>query len=333
MSTSVVQESKKTSGLTLSRMFKLGSIFMLDTHIWTGTVKMSAGDLGIQDTQDVKDALNLGTERLVPKELLAPLNNLRTQGNNVIREYSAEFNFLPGSRFVPSVLADPLEQVLKGLKKQFDDFVEVNWTEDNYNNKIKEQLEVTRKALLEATIGKPNSKEIVDVALARIRTKYPSLVTLKKRFRFDWARRSVNLPKDKAIDDMDLAEQEAQVVEDSMSGIIKDYAAKVNEIVERVKAMSSGDKKPTAATIKSIQKLKGQISQLTYMGCQDLLGVLDKLETFITNITTLQEVDKELAATQLKDGINGISEDLEKATTASIAASIEYLEKEIDLAI
>lgn len=307
--------------LSLSSLFRSGSIIVLDISVWSGTTKLNSADLGVPDTPEVRESLNFGTERLVPRDLLAPLVNRRTMAHNLINDYSAKFDFLPGSKFVPKSLADGLEGALKLLQGEFNNHVSTVVV-PKYEEEAAKQLKKTEEALLKATEGKLNQRNIVDVALARIRTKLPAEKELAQKFKFAWARRSVNLPKDKAIDAAEAAELEAEVVKNSVADIVKDYASRVMELANNIKEMIGKGSKPTAATLKSIRTLRDKVAKLDMFGGQSLAGILNNLESLIETNIELGKVDAAQATTQLTSGITAVSLELDAATQIAIEEAI-----------
>lgn len=314
--------------LSIGALFRNGSVIILEARIWSGTTKLAPADLGVPDTQEVRDSLNFGTERLVPKELLSPLLNIRTTAHALINSYSADFPFLPGQKFTPKQLVDGLETALKALQEEFynhKDGVVI----PKFQEEAEKQLLKTEEALKKATEGKPNSIEIVQTALARIRTKLPDEKMLANKFHFGWAARSVDFRKDKSLDAaleaMDAAQQETETVKENIAAIVHDYSGRVKDLIDNVQGMSAKGSKPTAATIKSIKNLREKIVGLNMFGGQNLLAVLDNLLGLVDTNIELAKLEQDKATIELNVGVEALSKTLDEATIKAIDEAVDLL--------
>ena len=289
--------------LKLSDLFNKGSLIFLKVSMWSGTTKISASDLGINETENIRNALTLGSEKLIPKELLQTLTNIRTTAHQYIDQHSVKFDFY--GKFVPTTQKESLTILLDALKSQF--YPAVDLLIANYENIMTKQLDVLNVALMEATKHLPNQQVVVENAINRIRGKYPNSKVLKDKFAFSYKFRGITMPTDgKQLSSIEKAEKESEFVDETCTNIVKEYAVKVEEKLQYYRNILLSGGKLTKAAINSVDTLRDELEKLKFFGCMHLVKSLDsllELLKFHMNFT-----DKENNNENLDKTVNGILE-------------------------
>lgn len=322
-----VGPTKHHKNLKFATFFSNGSVPFLEIPIWSATTKIQCADLGIAPSKDINDALNWGSEKLLNKELLAPLNNIRSSAQNLIRSNSETIDSIaPGLRFVPKTKIKEVSEVLKEYQDAFYKHVE-EVILPNYEIKSIEQLEVIGRALRKATEGKPDQDKIVITALERIKNKYPSKDALKTKFRFLWKFRGITNDKtDDAVTVIDAALKESEATEAAIKEIVEGFGDRVKKKAAHIKEIIDEGGRPTEATITSLTKLRADVSSIEYMGGGGLCGVIDKLIILVNAYIKSEKDQKTAQESVLKEGANNLVNEVDQEIDKSVMNALDYFD-------
>lgn len=297
--------------LTWKDLFDCGTIVHLTVGIWSGMVKVSPNDLGIPDTQEVRDVLTLGHERLVPKESLDRMRTISGEARKGVDNSSISFPLIIGGRFVPKNKRTVLEETLSYHRTLFEaaklEFVA------NYNNYKETMKPKIRKALMDAT----SDSELVERALERISTKYPSSNKIVNKFKFEWKSFTISEPIDDAVaSSVNSIETD---VKDAINTMMKTLREEILEKVEHIKKMLTSGAKFTAKTLRASRDLFKKVRELNVFEDAKLMDTIAKFEKILIGI----EPDKDTSDTMIS--LNELEEELKDSLENAVALASEKL--------
>jgi len=252
--------------LKWSDLFTQGTLINFSEHMWRARLQLKAGDLGIQESDEVKKALSFGTQRLAPKEAFEVLNRISTAWKSDINFHSLNFPLLEGVRFVPDnqvqILSGKLEIHQKAFQKEVRAFV------NRYDEIKKKQLPILEQALKDAC----KTPEAAYAAYMRVESEYPSADAVSQKFGLEWGFFSVELPtsKEAAMAAKDAAPQIKSVVESMVSQLRSDLKSKVESLIQ-IAGRIDTDKKD-GFTDRSIG------AAMTVLDRVDALNILDDVD-------------------------------------------------------
>lgn len=286
-------------------LFDAGTLIDLTCGLWSGMVRVKPEDLGIPDTEEVREVLTLGHERLVPKEALDRLRQIANEARGEVERASIYFPLVPGARFVPKEKRAALEGVLDYHQTIFEgakvDFT-VNYT------KYKEEMEPKiRKALMDAT---GNDEQVVERGLKRILAKYPSEGEVGSKFYFGWKSFAVTAPIDGSIPE-ELKGVENDVSE-AIKGMMKSLREEVIEKIGHILEMLKRGAKFTAKTLRSSRDLFSKVKSLNIFGDTELVDAMNKFEKILLTIDPGAEDDNSAVS------LSGLKKELEENLEAAV---------------
>jgi hypothetical protein len=181
--------------MDLSKLFRDGILVDVFIGFWSGQKALTPDDLGL-DPATVSDAFVLGRKYLVDESLIAAFRHLDSHTRAIIN--AAGFTFPIGrARFVPKVKLEKVIGELDAVKAEFmalrDKLCE------NYAQYRTDMLPVYTEAAKIAFLNQEESAtefsiddreakqaEYIKTFLARVETFYPSVVSLRSRFKLEW---------------------------------------------------------------------------------------------------------------------------------------------------
>src|SRR4051812_1170605 len=100
-------------------LFFTGSVVDLAVSVWGARIQIKASDLGIEDSEEVRKALSLGSHRLVPPESLTAISAAAGKAQRAVDHHSLNFALIRGARYVPDTALPPLLEKLRVAREEF----------------------------------------------------------------------------------------------------------------------------------------------------------------------------------------------------------------------
>lgn len=303
----------QSNGLSWNSLFLTGSVVDIDAGRWYARTKIKPEDLGIVDSPEVAKALSLGSHRLAPPEAFEEIQGIVSRAKRALEFHSLKFAMIAGARYVPSDQMEPLMMKLREAKRQYKDALERFVA--NYDSVIAAMLPTIKQALTDAAKG---DMAVVDQALARIQSEYPSSDQIRAKFYFKWSIYAVQSAKGAAA--AEAAEEEAESIKGVVKGMVEqlrtDLAEKVSGVMEVIKKGGKLKKNSLAAA-------------LTCLDRTDSLNVLGDLE--LTRQTraireALMNLDPETdAPAGTVDQLGNLKSELEQGAAEAVAQAEQAL--------
>jgi hypothetical protein len=181
--------------MDLSKLFRDGILVDVFIGFWSGQKALTSDDLGL-DPSTVSDAFVLGRKYLVDESLIAAFRHLDSRTRAIIN--AAGFTFPIGrARFVPRAKLEKVIGELDAVKAEFMDLRDKLC--ENYAQYRTDMLPVYTEAAKVAFLNQEASTtefsiedreakqaEYVKSFLARVETFYPSVASLRSRFKLEW---------------------------------------------------------------------------------------------------------------------------------------------------
>jgi hypothetical protein len=256
-----------------SDLFQSGSVVDLNVGYWRARVKITPEDLGIPNTDNVRAALNLGSHRLAPAEAFDGLHWAAGLATTAINKYTIPFALIRGARFVPNaslaLLRGELEAARAAFGKAADAFVE------KYDDTRTSMEPVLREALQAAA----HSPEAAEVALMRLRSKYPTAQDVRRSFKLRWDVYVLASPTAKE------AREEARAATEQVRSVVREMVESLrNEVRDKVanlvRIVSKGGRlgdASIAAANRVIERVREMNRTVGDPGLRESLTVLAKL--------------------------------------------------------
>jgi hypothetical protein len=301
------------NGNLINNLFATGAVVKVKVSAWSATKKLNPIELGLPENSINKDIINLGSKRLIPKEEMSKLYNIRAKANQKISTVSFDFDF--GGNFVPNKKLDELKKELESLKKEFQDTV------DDIGNRypqMKQEIMEQWKAEAISIASRHKDPSMVDEIMLRVDSAFPDWEVVKEKFGFSFHEyRNIN----------DIAKQ---FVEGSTQGIL----VKLGEFAEKLKNRILN----SSLTERNLKPVREYLAAL-----QDGLMVFenDKLNNVIAELDgwVMDGVSHEIGQSKdiadlmsksLDKIINAAENEVEDISRASVEAMTSY-KREIEL--
>jgi len=157
-----------------SSIFMDGVLFDLDSFWWKGFVQLKAEDIEIIKSE-VPDVVQLGRVRLLKHEAFKDFQLIESKARLAVEKFSYPF-MISTVRFVPYTVLKDLMDVLEGLKKAFQVYLEnfIFRYEENRGNFL---------------IQYPRLQQ-------HIQDRYPYVSSLRSKFYFGWAFFEMAMPQE-----------------------------------------------------------------------------------------------------------------------------------------
>ncbi len=284
-------------------LFFNGSIIDLDIKVWSARLSVRPSDLGIEDTNEVREALGLGIVRLAPKKAFDRILTIRRAALKDVENHSFNFPFIRGARYVPEKKIEPLLEKLRIRRAEFT--AEVDGFSDRYNFIRAEMLPVIRKALTDAACDN------LDESLSRIDAEYPEDV--KSRFFFGWTSYAISGAKSKAAQDAvtQETEQVKGVVREIVAQLRTEFTDKVSSVT---KIIARGGKIPTNS-LASCREVLARVKEMNVFGDTELTNQVRAFE----RVLSISEVEARPDNEALKMDLDAIAANVQESLDEAVA--------------
>ena len=284
-------------------LFFNGSIVDLDIKVWSARLSVRPSDLGIEDTNEVREALGLGIVRLAPKKAFERILAIRRAALKDVENHSFNFPFIRGARYVPEKKIEPLLEKLRARRDEFG--TAVFEFAASYDAVRAEMYPVIRKALLDAACDN------IDESLSRIDAEYPEDVN--SRFYFGWTSYAISGAKSKAA--QDAVTQETEQVKGVVREIVSQLRAEFSDKVSSVaKIIARGGKIPTNS-IASCREVLARVKEMNVFGDTELTNQVRAFE----RILAVSEVEARPDNEALSKDLDAIAENVQKSLDEAVA--------------
>ena len=293
-----------SQALTWADLFANGSLIDLDVRMWDGLLRLKPSDLGIDaSNESVQQALTFGHERLVAKSALEAIRESAYQARKAVENNTIGFDLIPGSRFIPKGNRDGLQYELDELAQEFR--AGVNKFLQDYGQHRSQQQQVIREALMVAT----GDAAVVERAVSRIISEYPSEGDLSEKFSIGWHFFSIASPQDGTRGN------EGSALRKSIEEMIDSLRSKLVERVQGILELVNRGGKITQKTFNSASALCERLQKLNVFGDPGLSIVIGQVRNALE-----AAANSETAAESLKDGLGSVEDELARSREQAIEA-------------
>jgi hypothetical protein len=298
--------------LQWSDLFTKGSIVDLDVRKWLAREKLSAVDLGIENTDDVKKAFSLGTHRLAPQEAFDGITRAVHMAQIAMAKYTMPFALIRGARFAAN---DRLPLLFNDLRIAKDAFIDaVNVFCSNY-----EIIKATMLPVLEAALkDAARTPEAAYIALMRLQSEYPTRDEVASKFELSWsvytlASATASEAKEAVVDDCNKIKSVVRGMLESLRGEVSD---KVINLINLASKGGKINKKSVNAAKEALDRAEDMNRMINDNVLRDQIGTLRALLDNTTSENNVASVIKSL-------------ETVKEALAIDVSAAIENAEKQL----
>lgn len=300
--------TQNAPALSWNALFLSGSVVSLSMSLWRARAKILPGDLGIEDTAEVKAALSLGCHRLAPASAFDEILRVAREAQKAVDQLSMNFGLIKGARFIPEKNLGTLLERLRALKIEFE--AGVSAFVEGYDPMREAQLPVIKAALEDAT-----TPPIAQAAYDRLVAEYPTASQVLTKFSFGWSTYSITSPK--TAEAGKFAAQETEEVKSIVADMVKQLREETGETLKGIISLATKGGKLNKRTIEAAQETITRIRGLNILGDRALSEQLDALEKALTHVDRAK----------VGDGfISGLSQ-IQNTLETSIADAVANAEK------
>lgn len=299
-------------------LFTQGTLIDFSVHLWRARIRLTAEDLGIDDTEDVKKAFSFGCHRLAPAKAFESINSCVNSWTTAIEEHSFAFPLLRGVRYVPDGQVRELQRKLDLYLREFNicvgEFIE------DYDRMMHEMLPTLEQALHDAA----KSTEAANSAYSRVIQEYPSAAKVALKFGLEWNFFSISLPssKDAAVTAKSAIPQVQKVVASMIEQLRTELSDKVANLISLAQKTQSGSARHKngfgKASKESAFSVLEKVDRLNVLGDSVLKEQTEMLRSMLTADnadinTTVRALDR--IKSNLESDIEEAAEVAEKRLT------------------
>ena len=226
--------------ITWNDIFTQGTLIDFSVHMWRARIQLTAKDLGIDQTDEVTQALSFGCHRLAPAKAFKEVNKQQRLWLSAIEEHSLNFPLLKGVRYVPDDQVVQLQEKLERYQRYFNQAVQ-DFIYD-YKNIQEEMIPILKSALREAAKDELSAEN----AIARVISEYPSPMKIQEKFGLEWNFFTISLPTSKEA--VDTAKSAVPQIQKVMESMIVELRKELSEKVEALLSITSRVKEGKART-------------------------------------------------------------------------------------
>lgn len=281
--------------LSWNDLFTQGTLINFSTHLWRARMRLTAKDLGIDETEDVQKAFSFGCHRLAPTKAFENINTAVNRWLQDIMEHSFSFPLLKGVRYVPDSQVAELKRKLELHHREFKIHVEEFLAQ--YEDMMHEMLPTIKHALNDAC----KTPEAAEHAFSRVVAEYPSANKIASKFGLEWDFFTISLPISKEA--AQSAKSAVPQVQGLISGMIEELRGELADKVQTLLDLAIKAKQGTG-------RYKYDLGSRSKKSAQEVLDKVDRLNIF--GDTVLKEQTDILRSLLDNTDIHTISTDLKK---------------------
>jgi len=270
-------------------------------------------DLGIKQSDDVREAFSFGCTRLAQKKAFDPIYEIERQAKAELHNNSIDFPVIKGARYVPEAKVKGVLENLGDLQIEFNDrvseFVEAH---DEYKSRM---LPIIEKALNEAA----KTPEDAATAYKRVLACYPGTGEVKYKFDLSWSVFSISASNTESAE---LSERETAEVSQVIRDMIVELRDKLSSRMTKILSLVVDGGKLNKRTIDSTFTLISRLKDLNITDDRVLAVQLSKLERF------LKGVNKDVIDNNFLTGLADVKKGLETSIDDAVKEAIDNLTKQ-----
>jgi len=287
----------------VEQLFRDGLLVDLNIGAWTGLVKNTKEDLGIDAGAELPEyVVGLGMKRLCPDTLASSWMLHVSRARGILYSYSFTRFPLSGGAFVPAKALPVIIEKLEAQKAEFD----TAWKTMIANfDTMRDTFIKNAPADLQATL----------------RQVYPSKAVVEARFYFTYSAYTVSLPKKIAGLKVE-AEQEAmnrfrdeldKRVEGFLGESVKTLRTKAADICSTVIDNVRSGKTVSQTNISSLSEFIDRFRSLNFVGDKDIESRLTKLQHDILDGIDLENLKAKGGDKGLREALAAACDDIKQA--------------------
>jgi hypothetical protein len=287
----------------VEQLFQDGLLVDLNIGAWTGLVKNTKEDLGIEAGAELPEyVVGLGMKRLCPDDLASSWMTHVSRARSILYSYSFTRFPLSGGAFVPAKALPVIIEKLEAQKAEFD----AAW-----------QGMVADFDTMRDTFIANAKSEHRDV----LRQIYPSKAEVERRFYFTYSAYTVSLPK-KIAGLKAQAEQEAMDrfrseldarVEGFLGESVRTLREKAADICATVIDSVKSGKTISKASINSLSEFIDRFRSLNFVGDKEIESRLTKLQHDILDGIDLDNLKAKGGDKGLREALAAACDDIKQA--------------------
>lgn len=294
--------------LKFNDLFLAGSVVSVNVGYWRAKLSIRAEDLGVEETPEVRSALNLGFHRLLPTEEFEKIRACERAARNAIRYHGIDFPMVEGAYFVPD---QAMPDLLEKLEKAKTDFFQArDEILAGYDGKRSTMIPTIRKALTDA--ARTTDPEILNAAHSRVVSAYPTARAVSDKFYFGWHVYSIGGARSEAVSNA--AEREAADVQRVVTEMIQRLRNEIIEKIDEVTQLATSSGKLRQSSVDAVHAVLDRIDKVNFYGDQTLTTATNALRRIVTADNML--LSNELIAVR-------------RTLTADVAAAVIEAEKNL----
>lgn len=292
------------SNLNWNALFANGSIIDLETKKWGANTKLKPSDLGVDDTEAVKQALSLGRVRLMPANSFRAVNQAIRDAKNAIEDASINFGMIRGARYIPDKNMETLRPKLIAAKNDF--FEAIDQFCNTYQAQREKQLPIIRQALESSGA----SKDTISNAFKRVNAAYPTVTEVRAKFLLTWDVYTIQGAKSRAA--LAAVTEETGRIQSVVSGMVNELRTEVQKTVAQLLKAAAKGGKLRKNTLESSYKMIERLETLNVLGDTVLAQQLQGLKA------TFAQMDKNQMDDIFIAGLEEVKTELEESGEAAI---------------
>lgn len=287
----------------VEQLFQDGLLVDLNIGAWTGLVKNTKEDLGIEaDVVLPEYVVGLGMKRLCPDDLASSWMTHVSRARAILYSYSFTRFPLSGGAFVPAKALPVIIEKLEAQKAEFD----IAW------QKMVVGFDDMRNAFIET--AKPEHRAV-------LRQIYPSKAEVQARFYFTYSAYTVSLPK-KIAGLKAQAEQEAMErfrteldkrVEGFLGESVRTLREKAADICSTVIDSVKTGKTISKASISTLSDFIDRFKSLNFVGDKEIESRLTKLQHDVLDGIDLNNLKAKGGDAGLRKALAAACDDIKQA--------------------
>jgi hypothetical protein len=284
---------------TIEALNSAGSQFADTYGRWRARIKIRPEDLGIEDSSELRAALNLGSHHLAPPDAFDTIDAIVNKARKLVDRNSLPFaGIIEGLRYVPAGKIPKLNEDLKLLQAEF--YAEADRLAVDYPNMRAAHYPTIEIALREAA----KTPEAAAMALARLQQEYPANI----RGRFNFSYRFLAIAAPQTAEAAAIAGDGAAEAREAVEGMITSLRSEISGKVEELVKACQGDKPLHQKSINAAFEVLANVESLNAtLGDSNLARQITALRGTLSIAKALgnSEVSKELSnvKTQLEQGM------------------------------
>ncbi len=287
------------------RVWETGALVQLDIHMWTCTVQLEPGDLGLQE---VPEMWQLGRRLLAPRHLLRPVQAAAQRAYRVWRNLTVAFP-VGSARFCPVAALPRLLDELRECKAEFDRASAAFLSRyEAVFPLMREEYEAAARSAYQVALASGTAsgtaEEWVARYMKRMELSYPHPAEVARKFAMEWTLFQLTAPElrplargTEAQVAADLAEearrQYRERVESFLESAAMEIRLRVAEACREASETLSRNQTVTEHTLQALRRMVENFRALNFVNDHEIHLLLEDLSRryLSSNARTIRELN------------------------------------------